>query len=205
MKKVVIAMLLFFTAINITAQSTEDNTFQKLMFGFNIGTNFSNLIVKNAAANSTKIQNGAGFNIGLIMEEKITNQLSIIPKVEQWFNDCSLKKASALTTEEEYNIFPMHTDIMFHLIYKFNTTQNKWYGLFGPNFKIPLNQISENNKTYNYKTDFALDFGFGIEKNLTYFQLAPEIRYSVGLLNLGNGSYNKVYFHTVCLVFNFKG
>jgi len=205
MKKVVIAMLLFFTAIHITAQTREDNDFQKLMFGFNIGTNFSNLIVKSAAASSTKIHNGVGFNIGILMEEKITNQLSLIPKAEQWFNNCSLQN-SASATSEEYSIFPVHTDLMLHIVYKNTKAKTKWYGLFGPNFKVPLNQQGVSNKTYNYKTDFALDFGLGTEENLAYFQLAPEIRYSVGLLNLGNGStFNKVYFHTVCLVFNFKG
>jgi len=206
MKKVVVSFILLTVATHLNSQNKKDTLVKKLMLGFNIGANFSNLIVNSADANSTKIQNGAGINIGIIMEEKITEQISLIPKAEQWFNDCSLQNSSTSTPNEEYNVFPMHTDFMLHVVYKFNKTKNKWYGLFGPNFKIPLDQENVSNKTYNYKTDMALDFGFGTEKNLPYFQLAPEMRYSVGLLNLGNGSvFNKVYFHTVCLVFNFKG
>lgn len=205
MKKVVILAILFPITTSINAQSKEEIAAKKLLLGYNIGSSFSNLITKDPTNHSIK-HNGAGFNIGIILEEKVNQKISLIPKAEIWFSECHLEYANNTSKDENYQVFPIHGDFMLHITYKLNNTKTPCYVLAGPNIKVPINQKGGTNKTQTYTTDLALDLGVGFEKTLNYFQFAPELRYSMGLLNLNTSSSSeKIYFHSVSLILNFKG
>ena len=49
------------------------------------------------------------------------------------------------------------------------------------------------------------DFGIGFENRIRRFVFAPELRYSLGLLNISeNPSLQGLHFNKISLVFNFK-
>ena len=79
------------------------------------------------------------------------------------------------------------------------------YILAGPNFRLPLKNKSKSSTEFENKPDLTLDFGIGLENRLKYFIFAPEIRYSLGLLNVNeNPTFQSLNYHNISLVLNFK-
>jgi hypothetical protein len=69
--------------------------------------------------------------------------------------------------------------------------------------------------TQAFKTndlDLSVEYGFGFDLYYTYFKLAPEIRFSHGLVNMNasdnniyNNSLKRITTHNVSLILNFDG
>ena len=182
---------------------TKDST-TKFVFGFNLGLNYSNTQVKSSDP-SVNYTNGAGFRIGVLLDWKLSKHLSFSPKIELAFHSTKITVAKKTIGEEVYEIYPVVLDFAPHITYKLMDKKNAPYLLLGPSFKIPLNG-SNGVKYATHRSSLALDFGFGLDKKLTYFNFAPELRYSIGLMNLsGINVVKQLYFHNVTLVMNFKG
>jgi len=189
----------------ITAQFKELPANKKIMLGFNIGLNYSNLLVPNNNSYS-KVNNGSGFRLGLVMSEEVNKKMSISPKAELSFNNCSVVYSNSTNTESSYRVYPADLDLMIHFTYKLKQGKYEPYILAGPNAKIPMIDYKAITQIYGNNPDFAIDLGFGFEKKLSYFNLTPELRYSIGLLNVNKDpSLGHMYFHNIALVFNFKG
>ncbi|MBK6521586.1 MAG: PorT family protein [Sphingobacteriaceae bacterium] len=209
MKKAVMVLAILSSSGQLIAQIKETLEFKKLQFGFNIGLNYSNVITNGNP--SARSKNGGGFRLGLIMSEAINERVALSPKAELSFNDCSVIYSRNGNTECVYDVYRINIDLITHLLYRPKNTKYKYYLLAGPNVKIPLmdkesvTYLSDPNK-YGNNPDFAIDLGFGLEKCMTYYVLAPELRYSIGLLNVNKDpSLHHVYFHNITLVLNFKG
>ncbi len=210
MKKAVMVFAILSATGQIAAQTNETLELTKLKFGFNIGLNYSNVITQGSP--SARSKNGAGFRLGLIMSEDINERFALSPKAELSFNDCSVVYNPSGNLDVAYDVYPVNVDLMTHVLYRLKNKKYKCYFLAGPNVKIPLMteevggvQIVNANKPGN-NPDVAIDLGFGFEKNMKYFILAPELRYSFGLLNVNKDpSLDHVYFHNITFVINFKG
>jgi hypothetical protein len=139
------------------------------------------------------------------MDWKLTDHLSFSPKSELSFNDSKIIVFTNPDDKEIFQVYPVILEFASHLTYKLCNHKTSPYILFGPTCKVPLS----GDKKVQYATmrsDIALDFGIGIDKKLSYFNFAPELRYSLGLMNLrGMNAVGQLYFHTVTLVLNFKG
>jgi hypothetical protein len=102
-------------------------------------------------------------------------------------------------------VYPVLMEFSAHTVIHFGKQRSRPYILIGPSYRQPL---TENSKflTVTERPDLAIDLGIGLNKKLTFFNLAPELRYSAGLTNLRKVDHDdELYFHNVTLVLIFKG
>jgi hypothetical protein len=202
MKKIVLNATMMLLVAKSFCQ-TQDST-SKIKWGFNLGFNYSNLQIRNIDP-TIQYSNSVGFRLGIIMDWKLTNRLSFSPKTEMSFSDSKIILSQNPDDKKFYQVYPALLDFASHLTYKlFNRTTTP-YILFGPTYKVPI--TGDKNIQYaTNRSDIALDFGIGLDKKLRKINIAPELRYSLGLNNLSciNGV-GRLYFHTVTLILNFKG
>jgi hypothetical protein len=62
------------------------NSIPKIIFGFNIGMNYANTQIKNSSAGYIETINSPGFEIGVLMDWRIKNRLSLVTRSELAFN-----------------------------------------------------------------------------------------------------------------------
>lgn len=78
------------------------------------------------------------------------------------------------------------------------------YLLLGPNLRLNMAEAPSSEFGYDSNLDFAIDAGFGIEREYKFFIFAPEIRYTYGLLDVNQSpELSFVYHHTIAAVFGF--
>jgi hypothetical protein len=209
MKKTVMVLAVFLLHGSLSAQLNRVMEYKKMMLGFNIGCNYTNVLMPGDHVAQT--YNGAGFRLGLVMSEEINDKNSLSPKAELSFNDSHIIYSSQGKAVSTYEVYPINVDIMFHVNHKLGNSKYKTYLLAGPNIRLPIRNKEAglyriNPTSYGNNPDLAIDLGFGCEKLQKYYCFAPEFRYSIGLLNVNRDpALDHVYFHNVTLVFNFKG
>lgn len=206
MKKVTFIICLFVCSFAVLSQSEITDNEKRLKYGFNLGINYSNLLDNDMLTNNASLSNNLGFRLGILADYKISKSLSISPKVEMSFNNSKINFTNIDGSQEDYKVMPISIDFMAHFIFKKNNAKLSPYFFFGPNIKIPVSKRTDNTTTYSTNSDFAIDFGIGIEKPFTHFNFSPELRYSFGLLNVNqHPSLQSLNFHNISLVFNFLG
>lgn len=84
--------------------------------------------------------------------------------------------------------------------------KNSSYIVFGPNYRVFL---AEQNSTGIKQQNFAFNFGIGLDRRTEFFIFAPEIKYTLGLMESvfsPEPSINTTFkLHTISLLFNFRG
>lgn len=205
MKTVILFMALVFCSFSILAQAENESEEGKFRFGFNVGTNYSMVNPVSTPKANYEISNGIGFNLGILMDYSVNENFIISPKSELSFHNSSLDFINPNDSRYTYNILPVSLNIMTHFKYKIAGKKHEPYILAGPNFKIPLSQNTNSDTGFNTTSDFAIDFGIGLENKLKHFIFAPELRYSFGLLNINtNPALRSLNLHSILLVLNFK-
>ncbi|MEM5567122.1 porin family protein [Psychroserpens sp. AS72] len=203
MKSVVLSIVLLVGSFVGFSQSEKESNEKKLKYGFNLGVNYSNLLAKESLPNNSDIYNEIGFSAGLIMNYKLTEDLSISPKVELSINKSGIKTTNNDDSVSLYKIFPASLDIMTHLIYKIGNGNTTPYVLVGPKLNLPVFGKSKSDYEYKNSTDFSIDLGIGLENKLKHFSISPEIRYSLGLFNINeNPNFKTLNYHKISLVLN---
>ena len=206
MKKVIFVTVLFFTSLNLFAQSEHSAKEKRMSYGFNLGVNYSNLQNKEMPTNNASLSNNLGLRLGILADYKVSNSLSISPKAEMSFNNSNVNFNNIDGSQSSYEVLPISLDFMAHVIFKKNGEKLNPYFFFGPNVKIPISKKNDNTTTYSTSSDFAIDFGIGIDKPFTHFKFSPELRYSFGLMNVNQHPLiQSLNFHNISLVFNFLG
>jgi len=202
MKKVTFVIGLVVCSLTAFSKSESIDTEKRLKYGFNLGVNYSSLIDNDMPPKNASLSNNLGFRLGLVADYKISKMLSISPKAEMSLNNCEINFTNTDGSLTKYEVMPISLDFMTHFIFKKNNTKLSPYFFFGPNIKIPFSKNTDNSTN----TDFAIDFGIGLDKAFTYFNFSPELRYSFGLLNVNkNPALETLNFHNISLVFNFVG
>jgi outer membrane protein W len=206
MKKVIFVAGLLMSSLTVFSQSESGVNEKRMKYGFNLGINYSNLLDNEMLPSNASLSNNLGFRLGILADYKISKFLSVSPKAEVSFNNSEVNFTNIDGSQTEYEIMPISLDFMTHFIFKRNNEKLSPYFFFGPNVKIPISEKNDNSTTYSTKSDFAIDFGIGVDKPFTHFHFSPELRYSFGLLNINqNPSIQSLYFHNISLVFNFLG
>lgn len=206
MKKVVFVAGFLISTLNTFSQSEIASSEKRMKIGFNAGINQSNFINKEKLPPNASLSNHLGFRLGILADYKITNFLSVSPKAELSFNSSKLKFANTDGSHTKYEIMPISLDFMAHFIFKKNYKNLSPYFYFGPDVKNPISKKNNTSRTFTTYSDFAIDFGIGIEKGFTHFNFCPELRCSFGLLNVNQDPLiQKLYFHNISLIFNFLG
>jgi hypothetical protein len=203
-KSMLVAGLLI-SGFAVFGQSEADDS-KKVKYGFNLGINQSNTQSHGALPDNAVLSNNLGFRLGLLADFPIAKYLSFSPKTELSFNNSKVDFTNGDGSQTAYEIMPVGIDVMAHFVFK--EQNQKWspYFFLGPNFKIPVTEKNTDPTSYSTNPDFAIDFGIGFDRAFTHFHLAPELRYSCGLLNVNqNPTLQNLNFHNISLVFNFLG
>jgi hypothetical protein len=196
MKRVSLMIAAFLLAGMANAQCGGTKRFTK---GFNLGVNHANVLLRDDR-NGTSVQNGLGFRFGLISSFAFSERISFDPKAELSFNTSTFWDGS-----QEFAINPVDVELLGHLKVKTKKRGFSPYFIAGPNVKIPLGQ--NNGATLPTRQDVALDLGVGWDVPIgCRIRVAPELRYSIGLVNLSESSnISDLKFHNVSLLLNFSG
>ncbi|WP_080054456.1 type IX secretion/gliding motility protein PorT/SprT [Spirosoma aerolatum] len=110
------------------------------------------------------------------------------------------------------------TWVDFPLLLKYKSERRnntRMYLLAGGTFSIESNvrrkELQGASRLSTGTMDFAIEYGIGLEQFFEYFKLAPELRFSHGLVNLFNPTNNaagvgisKLTTHSVTLYLNFE-
>lgn len=203
MKKLLLPALVF-CVYAVSAQNSTNES-GKLRLGFDLGMNYSLLHSNEPLADGSEIYNGMGARFGVVMDYSITQKLLFSPKAEFAFNKCGVEFSGTEAATSDYKVFKTSVDLMAHMIFKPGTGKSALYLLAGPALRSPLKFRSESPSTYTTKPDLAIDFGIGLQNQLKFFQLAPELRYSFGLLNISkHPSVESLNYHNISLILSFK-
>lgn len=196
MKRVSLIIAAFLLAGMASAQDLGKKRFTK---GFNFGVNQANVLLQDNS-NGTYVQNGLGFRFGLISSLALSERISIDPKAELSFNTSTFWDGS-----EELRINPVDLEFIGHLKVKTKKKGFSPYFIAGPNVKVPLGNNSA--ATLPTRQDVAIDLGVGWDVPLgRKIRVAPELRYSIGLVNLSeSSSISDLKFHNISLLLNFSG
>lgn len=209
MKKVISAIILFLVSISCYSQTKIDN--KKLEFGFNFGVNRTNLRVVNPQVHTwPQINDKFGFDLGILMSYNPTNWLSILPQAELSFNSASIQYNwtdlnGVLLLNSQDEVYPVSLGFKTHFHFILEKEKNSPYIIVGPSVRFTI-ENDDNVSLTSFKSppNFALDFGLGFDSKLKLFKFSPEIVYSLGLVDV-NLPFDKVYYHKLSLVVNFKG
>ncbi|MDX2359981.1 MAG: outer membrane beta-barrel protein [Crocinitomicaceae bacterium] len=198
MKKVVVLALLTMVFTPSFGQEEEEKA-KIITFGFNAGINRSNLSFSSDRENGSDITNGLGYRFGLFTNVRLGKRFSFAPKVELSFNASQLDQDGV-----SYEVNPMNLEFIGHLKFKFFKSKFSPYIIAGPNVRIPINSGRTN--FLPTKRDIAIDVGIGLDIPIFKLKIAPEIRYSFGLMDImENSSISQVKYHNIALVLNFSG
>lgn len=204
MKNVVLLITISICSTLGFSQTKTKDIDSKVKFGFNLGTNKSMLKANELLPENSYIVNGYGFQVGLIMDYKLNKNFTFSPKTEISFNNSGVENINN-NTNNTYNVFPIAIDAMTHLVYMMGNGKSKPYLLLGPKLSLPIKEKLKSSDNFKTKPDFAIDFGIGLDHKLKYFFLAPELRYSLGLLNINaNPVFESLNYHKISFVVNFK-
>jgi len=205
MKNAVLLTSMLLCSIIVFSQTENTKNEAKYRFGFNLGANYSNLQSKETLPSNVKISNGIGFSLGVFMYYSISENFIFSPKSELSFYNSSVEFVNSDNSNYTYEIFPISFNLMTHFAYKIGTGKAIPYFFTGPNFKIPISKRPDSSSDFYTNSDFAIDFGIRLENKTKYFIFAPELKYSIGLLNVNqNPTLQALNFHNVSLVLNFK-
>jgi hypothetical protein len=206
MKKVVLVLAFLGSSFALFSQADKTVSEKRMKYGFNFGVSHSNLLHHNTLPDNATLSNNPGFRLGILAEYQINKFLSVSPKSEISFNNSSVKFSHFDGSATEYNVMPISLDLMAHVVFKKSNEKLSPYFFFGPDVKIPVSNGDKSSTAFPTRTDFAFDFGIGMDKAFKQFNFAPELRYSFGILNVNqNPALKTLNFHTISLVFNFRG
>ena len=169
MKNAVLLTSMLLCSIIVFSQTENNKNDAKYRFGFNLGTNYSNLQSKETLSSNAKISNGIGFILGVFMDYSISENFIFSPKSELSFYNSSVGFINSDNSNYTYKILPISLNLMTHFAYKIGTGQAIPYFFTGPNFKIPISKRPDSSSEFYTNSDFAIEFGIGLENKTKYF------------------------------------
>lgn len=156
-----------------------------------------------------------GFNIGFVLNKKITDyvDLRFLPGVGFYSRRLNYKDAEGKETEQEFGI----TAAEFPLLVKLKSERRKnvrMYVVGGVKAAVNVGNKKKGTAASQMEinaNDFAIEYGVGVDLFYPFFKFAPELRFSNGLNNLrspgnnmGARSLNRVVTNTVTLYLFFE-
>ena len=160
--------------------------------------------------------NKPAFRVGFVVNAFLSDQfdLRLTPSVSLFSREVQYDYPGGTSRTEVRE----STWIDFPLLLKYKSERrnnSRMYLLAGGTFSIESNvrrkELIGASKLSTGTTDFAIEYGIGFEQFFEFFKLAPELRFSHGLVNLYNPSANvagvgirKLTTHSVTLYLNFE-
>lgn len=202
MNKVVYVIVIICLCQISYGQANHSPKEKKVCYGINIGTNFSMVFDKPPLQEDILKHSGIGIQIGILSKINLTESISILPKIDLAMHDLGVQSIEKpLNT---YQINPITINIGSH--FQLDLMNSKVYVLMGPTFRLASVFKSEDTSVFPVRNDIAIDVGIGLSKYFNKFIIAPELRYSYGLLDVSNHpSYKNLRVQTITLLCNFLG
>lgn len=173
-------------------------------FGFLLGVNQSVFLFDEDLPDFQQINNKRGIKLGIMMDYDISDQNGIRAQATLSSNTAELK-TQVESAEYANQLEQYFLEAGLFYVLKPKETKFNPYFLLGGVYKegVKNNNLAEN-VIAAPRRDVAFDLAVGIDKDLTFFHLQPELRYSYGLTNveLGGGLPN-ASFHSISLIINF--
>ncbi len=210
-------LLNLFTFAQDNQEIPPTNVAKKALYGFSCGYNASKLTLDEVGTYCVSPINGYGINLGVVMDYHLTPTVFLNPDARLVFHRGKLiYETASRPLEVEVETEVTNVEFSLHIGYKLKGKKCRPYVLAGPNFKV--NTISEEELNPNQihmkmqPHDLATDIGAGMVISLPHFVIAPELRYSIGMVDI-NGS--SAYFYntsianlrrnSLMVILNFKG
>ena len=193
------------------SQTNDSNEKESLIItitpnlGFNMGGDYS--LVKNYscidsfAKYPTTVYNAPGFRIGVFGELKIQERFTLISRAELSINYTTVEQNGKILKLDPFNL-----DFMLHAKWNFSKRDSKVnpYCYLGPGLRVPFSGNSEDN--FDTRRALSGDISLGLDIDLKWFYLSPEIRYSHGLKNIKTeNSWEKLRGSYTAFILNFTG
>ncbi|QNF34916.1 PorT family protein [Adhaeribacter swui] len=156
-----------------------------------------------------------GFNIGFVLNKKITDyvDLRFLPGVGFYSRTLTYKDFEGVESTQEFGI----TAAEFPLLFKLKSERRKnvrMYVVGGAKASVNVGNKKKGDAVTSLEinaNDFAIEYGVGVDLFYPFFKFAPEIRFSNGLTNLrspgnslGARSLDRVTTNTVTLYLFFE-
>ncbi|PSR53355.1 PorT family protein [Adhaeribacter arboris] len=160
-------------------------------------------------------QGTPGFNIGFVLNKKITHyvDLRFLPGVGFYSRRLNFKNGEGEESTQEFGI----TAAEFPLLVKLKSERRKnvrVYVVGGAKASINVGNKKKGDAATQLEinsNDFAIEYGVGVDLFYPFFKFAPELRFSNGLTNLrspgnnlGAKSLDRVTTNTVTLYLFFE-
>ena len=181
---------------------------QPYHFGFKIGItsnkfhiDYGNLFASQTNFDQILTKYEPGFNVGIIMDMLITNNINL--RITPSFNFTDQKiyfiKNNTENIEPRNNTGISNFEIPIYLKYRSERINNgRAYILLGGNLIMNMSGNEKLTQSQNIEfknTNYSIDIGFGVDIYFAYFKFSPEIKYAYGLRNIlvnQNNEYNEL-------------
>ncbi len=227
-----ISLIAIFAIVSFTANAQIKGTYNYLdfatkpyYFGITLGYNTSSLQVYQSSLffTSDSIRAveglyGQGFNLGIVTNLKIGQYFDFrfLPTLS--FADRTLQYTTASSTLIDKRIEAVFFEMPFQIRYKSEPYNDlKVFVLGGVKYSFDVASKSRSRQDANLikisPTDFAVEFGAGIQFFFPYFIFSPELKFSQGLSNgliynpqlEYSNVLDKVLSRTFTISFHFEG
>ncbi len=194
-------------------------------FGITLAYNSSNYrlahssdFVRNDSIRIAESTTGSGFNLGIVTNLKIGQYFDFrfLPTLS--FTDRTLQYWTTDDTRVDKRVESVFVEMPFHLRYKSAPYRDlRLFVIAGAKYSFDVASNSRSRQSNELvrvaPSDFAFEYGTGVQIFFPYFIFSPEIKVSHGMSNTliynGNVSYSnvleKVQSRTITLSFHFEG
>lgn len=201
MKKHVFLLVAVFLSLTASSQLEEPSFFRRYKPGYNISVPYSLLRVPELPANA-EVVSYIGFRAGLLLDYELNDWLWLSPEIAMSYNGGTIVFTNS-GSQSEYLVAPATAEFMIHLKFLKENKPRSPYIHVGPNLRWPVPLRSLSAADFGTNTDLGINAAVGFRKEFAFFTFSPEIRYTIGLLDVNQNPQLKYVHHdTIALVFN---
>ena len=167
-----------------------------MYFGITLGYNSANFrafhseqFILNDSIASSKVKGGPGFNLGIVTNFKVGKYFDFrfLPTLS--FTDRKLNYETTNAQKDDQLFSGVVVETPFHIRYKSAVYNDvRMFVIAGVKYSYDIANSSEFRQSDELvkiaASDFAFEFGAGLQFFLPYFIFSPEIKFSHGLGNL---------------------
>lgn len=200
-KVIAIVTGLLFVLPSLQAQRTSDMNMpsyddKPLHYGFHLGINYTNFqlkrsnhLLEDTTFDYVDAKGTTGFTLGFIVNLRLSDfsDLRLLPTVAFYQRDVVYGKEGS--EQEDVNLIES-TYIEFPLLFKYKSDRrknNRLYMVGGLKAGIEVGAKKKERRENQLRVqtyDLSLEYGLGLDIYNEMFKFAPEVRFSIGLVNL---------------------
>jgi hypothetical protein len=138
--------------------------------------------------NLVEARNDLGFSLGIHGRYHLSPSFALVPQAILSFQNSLVFYDFELRPNHEETIAPVTIDLPLHVVFT-QRTKGRAHPSFmlGGRYVWNISSQTDDIKLNADRNDWAIDLGIGLEVNTRWFNLKPELLYSLGLVNLREG------------------